>query len=103
NPVSTTRDTICFPTRRSSDLTRLTRRRRIESKGKQHEQRLRQLFAARRVLAADSGHAKLHAPLRMRLCLPGHQRQPGRLRSVKRSEEHTSELQSRVDLVCRLL
>src|SRR5438105_9968573 len=25
------------------------------------------------------------------------------LRAIKRSEEHTSELQSRVDLVCRLL
>src|SRR5438105_11451614 len=28
---------------------------------------------------------------------------PGRLLAMVRSEEHTSELQSRVDLVCRLL
>src|SRR5207249_1285334 len=28
---------------------------------------------------------------------------PGKSSSVKRSEEHTSELQSRFDLVCRLL
>src|SRR5699024_11623742 len=29
--------------------------------------------------------------------------EPGRLVEVERSEEHTSELQSRFDLVCRLL
>src|SRR5206468_9150247 len=37
---------------------------------------------------------------------PGHRHVPGRhrpLRRVRRSEEHTSELQSRSDLVCRLL
>src|SRR2546429_4677055 len=30
-------------------------------------------------------------------------RHPGRLRAASRSEEHTSELQSRLHLVCRLL
>src|SRR5438105_11273764 len=40
--------------------------------------------------------------------LPGraarpHRRVPRRLSVFRRSEEHTSELQSRVDLVCRLL
>src|SRR5438874_10393377 len=33
----------------------------------------------------------------------GGARRAGRLRAVQRSEEHTSELQSRRDLVCRLL
>src|SRR5207247_11051566 len=35
--------------------------------------------------------------------LAGRRRAPGRPRRAGRSEEHTSELQSRVDLVCRLL
>src|SRR5438105_11205688 len=34
---------------------------------------------------------------------PGHRVRHPRNRSLTRSEEHTSELQSRVDLVCRLL
>src|SRR5207247_8998625 len=34
---------------------------------------------------------------------PGHGDASGRLPRALRSEEHTSELQSRVDLVCRLL
>src|SRR6266536_4873986 len=42
------------------------------------------------------GHARARARVRR---APG--RQPGLAR--RRSEEHTSELQSRVDLVCRLL
>src|SRR5438874_9271631 len=35
-------------------------------------------------------------------CSPGH-RDAGTLEPIPRSEEHTSELQSRRDLVCRLL
>src|SRR5206468_5140508 len=34
---------------------------------------------------------------------PHHGRGTGRCKQVRRSEEHTSELQSRSDLVCRLL
>src|SRR5690606_7155717 len=34
---------------------------------------------------------------------PGNRRPPGRRRRSARSEEHTSELQSRENLVCRLL
>src|SRR5438874_3727674 len=34
---------------------------------------------------------------------PAHRRRKGRGRGPARSEEHTSELQSRRDLVCRLL
>src|SRR5438105_6185551 len=37
--------------------------------------------------------------VRVRVCCGG----PGRRNAPARSEEHTSELQSRVDLVCRLL
>src|SRR5438874_3744565 len=49
--------------------------------------------------------SKLNAPWRLTLLLPGvparHDELVGPL--VGRSEEHTSELQSRRDLVCRLL
>src|SRR6266536_6556257 len=51
----------------------------------------------------------LHDALPISPCLPtwrstraAARRRPGRRRTA-RSEEHTSELQSRVDLVCRLL
>src|SRR5438874_3563994 len=41
--------------------------------------------------------------LRSRPRLPAAARRPGRAGRSPRSEEHTSELQSRRDLVCRLL
>src|SRR2546421_8935690 len=43
-----------------------------------------------------------HEPPLVRLARP-HDRGPGHELTGKRSEEHTSELQSRSDLVCRLL
>src|SRR5699024_12304103 len=67
------RDLHSFPTRRSSDLWRPGRRSPCRSAGD-------------------------HRPARARGAHRGH----GRLRT-QRSEEHTSELQSRFDLVCRLL
>src|SRR5438034_10639575 len=47
------------------------------------------------ILAQDSRHIFAHPARRVALC--------GELRGVDRSEEHTSELQSHSDLVCRLL
>src|SRR5699024_11277598 len=67
------RDLHSFPTRRSSDLSRVPR-------------------TPRDLRRADPGRGALPV-------VPG-SGPPGRRR---RSEEHTSELQSRFDLVCRLL
>src|SRR5207249_11777815 len=76
------RDLHSFPTRRSSDLDRLA-----ACPG---------LAARRRPIPAQSaGHP---ADPRM-----GHTRMQDLCSEAERSEEHTSELQSRFDLVCRLL
>src|SRR3989449_6689273 len=42
-------------------------------------------------------------PVRVYMRVPGTQPMPRLVRLVQRSEEHTSELQSRLHLVCRLL
>src|SRR5207247_3130179 len=85
------RDLHSFPTRRSSDLVVLGAcpgggdwRRRFRGRTG-HRRRGSGSDPGKRLLLGD---------------------QPGRLRGhslERRSEEHTSELQSRVDLVCRLL
>src|SRR5207248_10943090 len=69
-----------FPTRRSSDLT--TSRPRISSTTPP---------------SPSSSRCPRPAPS------PSARRSPGTRRSLTRSEEHTSELQSPYDLVCRLL
>src|SRR5204863_10134869 len=79
-------DLHSFPTRRSSDLGVLSR--------------------ARRVCRARSGGdvpPQLQQLSYVRARAPRRTRSEGRHRSARRSEEHTSELQSRRDLVCRLL
>src|SRR5699024_12853586 len=77
------RDLPSFPTRRSSDLARDRgiRRRAVPGLVERVDGRP----------AASSGDGWLK---------PGNVRRPER---ADRSEEHTSELQSRFDLVCRLL
>src|SRR5207247_8353878 len=60
--------------------------------------RLGEGLRAARDLAADLRWLRLHAGLPDRAVHPRRQD-----RHPLRSEEHTSELQSRVDLVCRLL
>src|SRR2546422_6756904 len=50
-----------------------------------------------------NGGAKQHASCRQRQATRHHQAQQIGCASSKRSEEHTSELQSRLHLVCRLL
>src|SRR5438105_10325143 len=80
------RDLHSFPTRRSSDLERHLR-------GRGH-----------------LGRWHRRSPPRARGLQPGHRRRSAAYAGGQavahehvRSEEHTSELQSRVDLVCRLL
>src|SRR5207249_11449521 len=75
------RDLHSFPTRRSSDL--ITGTRALT-------RRLRDLGVMRAAISATGGADT--EELRQRV-----------LASPQRSEEHTSELQSRFDLVCRLL
>src|SRR5690606_40765024 len=48
-------------------------------------------------------HALVALPLVVRTLLPALRGIPDSLRQAARSEEHTSELQSRENLVCRLL
>src|SRR5207302_10886119 len=74
------RDLHSFPTRRSSDLAR----------GDEHH--VRALERLLDVVARLRGGGQPHVGVRAR-------RQGG----AQRSEEHTSELQSRENLVCRLL
>src|SRR5699024_11332020 len=76
------RDLPPFPTRRSSDLCRSGSVRRRAGRG-------------RRGCRSTGRHARPRSP-------PQSRARRGR-RHRSRSEEHTSELQSRFDLVCRLL
>src|SRR5690606_41884163 len=77
------RDLHSFPTRRSSDL-----------------HLLRAGYPALRRLGGAGGASADGK----RRAVPARRAEPGRLRAQRaRSEEHTSELQSRENLVCRLL
>src|SRR5207249_11443468 len=87
------RDVPSFPTRRSSDLCRSCRKRGL---GKRR--RCRSFGGITRPAARRSSAAERLIELRL---VGGRRR--GRTRFRMRSEEHTSELQSRFDLVCRLL
>src|SRR5699024_12312658 len=88
-----------FPTRRSSDLTILAVAEGAISKEdaklskKKYKEKLanRQYSTVGYELAAQIEAA---TGQEVRVTIPGH---------TQRSEEHTSELQSRFDLVCRLL
>src|SRR5207247_10830723 len=90
-----------FPTRRSSDLLHVDAIR---------EDRLQERVAGQTLRNVDRdgpGTDELahlawpDVPLEERPMVHPHRQR--RLRTLGRSEEHTSELQSRVDLVCRLL
>src|SRR2546428_2055589 len=65
------------------------------------------LFRSRNDLSSPAAGSESRAGPRPELAAPLRQRRRaaarGRVRGVARSEEHTSELQSRSDLVCRLL
>src|SRR5438067_7539894 len=81
------RDLHSFPTRRSSDLDLLRRRVAVQQVAPLIDRHDARRDAAQHVRRFQSGLAQLS-----RQGLP-----------LRRSEEHTSELQSRFDLVCRLL
>src|SRR5207302_11412804 len=82
------RDLHSFPTRRSSDLG-----------APQEQPAAPRGRAVLRLLPVGRGHGRRRAPPARPRARPPHDR----LRQVVRSEEHTSELQSRENLVCRLL
>src|SRR5690349_23498497 len=81
-------DLHSFPTRRSSDLRRRLPRQHADRRARLDERRQRQPPARADRRGVRPADAEAAAVLR---------------RPAARSEEHTSELQSRRDLVCRLL
>src|SRR5207302_4650693 len=87
------RDVYAFPTRRSSDLAQV---RRGHADHVHHAADLPDVFRGR---VQEAGRAVLDDPL----CLPGPGDEKRIIQDSSRSEEHTSELQSRENLVCRLL
>src|SRR5207247_10071183 len=92
-------DLTSFPTRRSSDLEiSKTERSAAQSSEQDYPGRLQRVDAGARPLFLDGIRPQVHAA-------PEHarSRRAGIVHAQERSEEHTSELQSRVDLVCRLL
>src|SRR5690349_9065728 len=97
------RDPHSFPTRRSSDLQRRCSRGRLRGAGLPRRAGARPPHVLDRV--RQRGAHRQPARRARRLEFPRHVRSRGggRRRDPRRSEEHTSELQSRRDLVCRLL
>src|SRR5690606_42031882 len=81
---------LSFPTRRSSDL-------EGPHSGPAWKRLLKDPWAA------PLNAARLDAPLALRTREPGDRFAPMGVGGTKRSEEHTSELQSRENIVCRLL
>src|SRR5690606_41867918 len=91
-----------FPTRRSSDLSRWTNHQNYLIKGLLNRRMIFMVAgmsnAGKSPLALDMGaHIALEKRWR------GRRVRGGYVLYVSRSEEHTSELQSRENLVCRLL
>src|SRR5699024_12416018 len=87
------RSLLSFPTRRSSDLRILVSA--VEGK-----------FPAAGIRFFHAGHpstANLHVRVGGSIRSRGVDSHVGGIGFCRRSEEHTSELQSRFDLVCRLL
>src|SRR5207248_9618077 len=87
------RDLHSFPTRRSSDLADQDQRRRGGCRGDGLHQRREEQGAQKQDPDHDTGEAGT----------PAHGNTRSALDVTRRSEEHTSELQSPYDLVCRLL
>src|SRR5690606_39516908 len=87
-----------FPTRRSSDLDLASF---VETRAHTVEQRThRDRRQAHRALALAEGSGDRGQQSRLRL---ERDARPPPAKGLHRSEEHTSELQSRENLVCRLL
>src|SRR5690606_41295056 len=91
--TSAPRDLLSFPTRRSSDLEGYQRAHQGKGSGLHHRsERIRQEHVSALFEPAGADHFG-----------PGGGGRPRSDRFQDRSEEHTSELQSRENLVCRLL
>src|SRR5690606_41868249 len=90
-------DLHSFPTRRSSDLTVLTISNLVKSFAGDGRSAAGRVFAVNDV-SLEVGEGEMFTLLGPSGC-----GKTTTLRSVARSEEHTSELQSRENLVCRLL
>src|SRR5207247_7317306 len=88
-------DLHAFPTRRSSDL---LVRRRVDLPERRRPIRDLPVRADHEQVAVVEAVLRIDGAVRLADHAPGVARE-----QVLRSEEHTSELQSRVDLVCRLL
>src|SRR5699024_12738445 len=87
-----------FPTRRSSDLCYHNRKHLIiRWINVYHTKYL--LFSIRRVIMSN----KLNFQEKIQLFTKKQKKKTGRQDNSPRSEEHTSELQSRFEIVCRLL
>src|SRR5690606_42106106 len=88
------------PTRRSSDLASAIRPRRLESRSRKSASAgSRRSYFASTTKSPSGGSTSFRIPL----ALIATERNCAVLSSSLRSEEHTSELQSRENLVCRLL
>src|SRR5207249_11075741 len=88
-----------FPTRRSSDLSAMAVERVLFQTNARTAMSVGQASGLALVIAARAGvPVALYSPNEVKLAVTG----DGRADKA-RSEEHTSELQSRFDLVCRLL
>src|SRR5690606_41467938 len=85
------------PTRRSSDL-RMALRRVIPAEGEDADQ----VLAVAGALEHSSGHPIARAIAEAARARTGEPAQVTEFADLPRSEEHTSELQSREKLVCRL-
>src|SRR5207249_9730436 len=88
------RDLHSFPTRRSSDLTALCFRHELDPQAQ---------FVMGRWSSVDHHESALNAAGLIFISSNQETVREGFRLSYHRSEEHTSELQSRFDLVCRLL
>src|SRR5206468_13129677 len=89
-----------FPTRRSSDLIAITSELSSASASK----RVAQSFCSQSLRqAARALNAELTSPAKIAVAGSRVAILTYRHAQIHRSEEHTSELQSRSDLVCRLL
>src|SRR5699024_11242436 len=90
-------DLHSFPTRRSSDLTNILERAIVETPVARPSSPSIKLIAF--VIPTIQNNVKT-IPKTPKSIIP---KKGSVTRSMTRSEEHTSELQSRFDLVCRLL
>src|SRR5690606_41267014 len=91
-----------FPTRRSSDLEALQALR-----GRHGAERIALVMgtSTSSIGASEEGYARAQVDAQGKACFPEDLQRPivHTPHSLGRSEEHTSELQSRENLVCRLL